>query len=65
MTPNRYLVTRKVEYAKKLLLSKELSVTAVAELCGFSDVYYFSKVFRKETGIAPSLYRGIDHSAAK
>ena len=63
ITPNRYIVTRKVEYAKKLLLSKELSVTAVAELCGFSDVYYFSKVFRKETGMTPTAWR--DHSAAR
>lgn len=57
ITPNRYLVTRKVEYAKKLLRSKELGIGDIAEMCGFSDIYYFCKVFKKETDMTPGEFR--------
>ena len=55
-TPNRYVNFRKVEYAKTLLSTKAISVTDVAALCGFADVYYFSKVFKNITGITPSKW---------
>ena len=56
-TPNRYVVLRRVERAKELLMLEGISVGEVAALCGFSDVYYFSKVFKSETGISPSRWR--------
>lgn len=58
ITPNRYIVLRRIEAAKALLETNMFSVTAIAEQCGFSDVYYFSKVFKKETGISPGQYSG-------
>ena len=57
ITPNRYLVSRRIERAKELLSVEGLSVGDVAEICGFSDVYYFSKVFKSETGVAPSKWK--------
>ena len=57
ITPNRYIVMRKVELAKQLLESDELSVSEISEICGFSDIYYFSKVFKSETGFTPREYR--------
>lgn len=57
VTPNRYVVFRRTEHAKALFSTHCLSVTDVAELCGFSDVYYFSKVFKSETGLSPSEWR--------
>ncbi|MBQ9131441.1 MAG: helix-turn-helix transcriptional regulator [Clostridia bacterium] len=56
-TPNRYLVLRRIEHAKSLLETQGLTVTEVAELCGFSDVYYFSKVFKQICGIPPSEWK--------
>lgn len=56
-TPNRYLVLRRVERAKELLSVEGISVSDVAEICGFSDVYYFSKVFKSETGVSPSKWK--------
>ena len=53
ITPNKYIVLKKVEYAKSLLKTKNLSITEIAELCGFSDVYYFSKVFKQVCGVSP------------
>ncbi len=56
-TPARYITLQRVEYAKQLLGMPHLSIMEVAERCGFSDVYYFSKVFKKETGSTPSAFR--------
>lgn len=56
-TPNRYLQQRKIEQAGKLLEIRELSLAQVAELSGFSDVYYFSKAFKQATGVSPGTKR--------
>ena len=56
-TPARYITLQKIEYAKQLLAMPHLSIMEVAERSGFSDVYYFSKVFKKETGSTPSDFR--------
>jgi AraC-like DNA-binding protein len=34
-----------------------VSVTEVSELCGFSDIYYFSKTFKKLCGTLPSRWK--------
>lgn len=56
MTPNRYLTHRRVESAKRMLETQSLTVSEIAELCGFSDVYYFSKVFKQLCGVPPSKW---------
>lgn len=56
-TPNRFLINHKLEIAKKLLVSEEIPLSEIAELSGFADVYYFSKLFKKELGISPTKYR--------
>ena len=57
ITPNRYIVLRRIEHAKSMLETHSLTVTKVAELCGFSDVYYFSKVFKQVCGITPGKWK--------
>lgn len=57
VTPNRYIVMCRVERAKELLAVNGLSVGDVAERCGFSDVYYFSKVFKQICGVPPSRWK--------
>lgn len=57
VTPNRYIVLQKIKLAQQLLSLKTISVTDTAFLCGYSDVYYFSKVFKEETGISPSKWK--------
>ena len=57
ITPNKYIIQRKIEYAKSLLSTGSFSVSDVSSICNFSDVYYFSKVFKKHTGISPSKYK--------
>ena len=57
ITPNRYIINLKTDYAKGLLKSGYISVSQTAMLCGFSDIYYFSKVFKNETGVSPREYK--------
>ena len=56
-TPNRYIQQLKVKQAERLLVIRDLTLAQIAELCGFSDVYYFSKVFKQETGQNPGALR--------
>lgn len=56
ITPNRRVINNKIEFSKRLLKTDSFSVSETANMCGFSDVYYFSKFFKKETGISPSKY---------
>lgn len=57
VTPNRYVVCKRIDFAKKLLALPYYAVGDVAATCGFSDIYYFSRVFKEETGLTPSAYR--------
>lgn len=55
-SPADYLLSYRMEQAKKLL-AMGMSVKGTAISCGFSDPFYFSKAFRKQTGRSPSDYR--------
>ena len=57
MTPNRYVVMRKITKAKELLQTDYLSVSEVSDISGFSDVYYFSKVFKDVVGVSPKAWK--------
>lgn len=57
MTPLQYLNRLRIDYAADLLCEGVLRVEEVAWRCGFSDSKYFSTVFRKYKGDAPSRYR--------
>ncbi len=52
-----YLTRYRIQRAKQLLTTTEMTVTEIALEVGFSDSNYFSRVFRRETGVAPLTYR--------
>lgn len=54
---SKYLTYLRIERAKKLLATGIYNVGQVAQLCGFTDQLYFSRVFRKETGCPPSVFK--------
>ena len=54
---NTYLNQVRIQNSKKLLLDDSISLVDVAFLCGFEDQSYFSKVFKKITGMSPGKYR--------
>ncbi len=62
ITPNRYIINLKIDYAKKLLQTEYINISQTAEICGFSDIYYFSRLFKKETGQTPAEYRKRTHA---
>jgi signal transduction histidine kinase/DNA-binding LacI/PurR family transcriptional regulator/AraC-like DNA-binding protein len=57
MTPIAYLNRYRVNQAKQLLKQSDKSITAIALEVGFSDSGYFSRVFKREVGMAPDAYR--------
>jgi len=57
LTITAYLRRFRVERAKELLAGGETNMTKIAMTLGFTDSNYFSREFRKETGISPSTYR--------
>jgi AraC-like DNA-binding protein len=54
MSPNAYLIEQRVNHARELLCTTACSVTEVSAYVGYSDPYYFSKLFKKRTGVCPS-----------
>ena len=56
VSPMVYLRTIRLENAKKMLQSKELSVTQVAQQCGFNSSSYFSKIFKENFLETPKEY---------
>ena len=56
-SPMAYLQHERIAEAKRHLSRTDASVTAVAALCGYSDVYVFCHAFKRETGKTPTEYR--------
>ena len=52
-----YITTERIEAAKKLLVETNIPVKEIAALVGYQDYAYFTRVFKKETGISPKQYR--------
>lgn len=52
-----YMSSVKIERAKYLLETTTIKNYEIAEMLGFRDPEYFSKVFKKHTGVPPSSYR--------
>lgn len=56
-TPIDYLTGIRIRHAKHLLEYTDLPIAQVAVQAGYEDQLYFSRVFRKTAGLAPSAYR--------
>ena len=52
-----YVNSRRVEQAAGMLRSGTLQVQTVAQYCGIPDVNYFSKLFKRYTGVSPKEFR--------
>lgn len=54
-----YLKSIRIIHAKRMLKNSNLSVTEIAEMVGYTDYYYFNKVFKAQTGYTPKQYKNI------
>ncbi len=52
-----YLIQYRIRQACDLLMNSDLTVTQIADRCGFSDSNYFGDAFKKATGLSPREYR--------
>ena len=64
-SPIDYLTSYRIGEACNLLKNSQLSIAEIATSVGFSDKFYFSRVFKKSMGMPPSRYLSAmpDHSA--
>lgn len=57
-SPMEYVNFYRVQIALEMLTSTNRTITEISEICGFSSLSYFGKVFRQYTGVTPVQYRG-------
>jgi AraC family transcriptional regulator len=63
--PHQFLIERRVERARELLLHTGLPLADVAVRCGFADQSHFTKVFHRKVGTSPGYFRGAAQSSAR
>lgn len=57
VAPKEYLLEYKIEKATTFLHNPNLSVEQVSQSVGYLDVFNFSKMYKKKTGLSPQEYR--------
>jgi AraC-like DNA-binding protein len=56
-SPQQFLLLKRLDAARQLLLSTDLSLDVVAVRCGFANGFYFSRLWTQRFGIAPARFR--------
>lgn len=62
ISPLEYIISEKIKLAKALLNNPKNSIKSVAFECGFHDVNYFVRLFKKMETITPGQYQQLVHS---
>lgn len=57
VSPTQYIAEQKIIYIKNKLLTSEKCIKEISYLSGFHDKNYFSRFFKKHTGLTPSEFR--------
>ena len=64
ITPNKAIIQIRIDNAKKMLITSNLSINKISEFVGFSSPSYFNKVFREYTSMTPKEYRALKRPGA-
>ncbi len=59
--PVRYVNNMRLERSAELLLTNRYSVGEIAKMCGFENIYYFSKKFKEKYLLSPTAYKNSLH----
>ncbi len=62
VSPHRYKTKLVMEQGANLLKTTDMSISHIAFTLGFEDALYFSRIFKKEMGNAPSTYRNLNRT---
>ena len=57
ISPHRYIIELRIAQAKFLLFTTNVKIYDIAKSIGYDDPFYFSKAFKKMTGLSPSDFR--------
>lgn len=55
--PNQYILKLKISKAKSLLVNTDMIIKEIAYKCGFENIEYFCRIFKKKEGVTPTRYR--------
>ncbi len=65
VTPQQYALTKRIDRACELLHFSRLPIEEIAEECGFSDRYYFTRTFSRLRGMGPAAFRDVVEGLAR
>ena len=60
-TPKQYILRKKIEEAKRMLLETTLQIKEIAMILHFADSYHFSHTFKRYTKYSPEKFRMQEH----
>lgn len=61
ITPIKFITRLRINGAKQLLVNTNLDILTISQNVGYTDQFYFSRVFKAQTGLYPSEYRSKKH----
>jgi AraC family transcriptional regulator len=63
--PHQWLITKRIERARELLLSGRLDLAEIAVACGFVDQSHFTRAFARHEGCAPGRWRKLNRGSPR
>lgn len=56
-SPIEYAIRLRIQHSLELLKNIDMNISEIAQECGFNDVFYFSRTFKKHIGVSPRQFR--------
>lgn len=57
ISPHQWLLRERLTKAQTLIADSSMSIAEIADICGFCDVYHFSREFKRSIGASPAAWR--------
>jgi AraC-like DNA-binding protein len=61
ISPHQWLLRERLTKAQTLIADSTMSIGQIAHICGFCDVYHFSREFKRSVGTSPAAWRKREH----